>query len=1116
MKKFNFLGILIVLSTVAFGQTACDFWYVSPTGTGIDGTPTAPVDFEYALSNVTPARNHIRVLGGTYTYTDKVALVSDVVIEGGYQISGSDWVLSSNVSTNFVINPPLEVVNAGGTDVGHYIGFEAVGLSNFVLRNLNISVQSAGASGTTSDRGNSIYGVYLEGCSDYTFSRVVVNTGNASDGLDGADGADGLIGVGGDPGSAGNCDGCFFPWCNSGSGAPGGAGGLGGGGTAAGSAGTGVNGGGGGKGGNGGREGNNSGQSGQTGGGVVGSAAATTGGGAAGGGGDPGGDGSNGSNGVSGADGANGSTSPAGVAASGFFIPGSIADAGANGIAGKGGRGGGGGGGQGCSLCDDGPGNAGGGAGGGGQAGTGGVGGTGGGSAYGIFAWSNGANADVIDSDLAPGAAGNGGQGGAGGDGANGGQGDSGATTCSSEIGEGGDGGNGGNGGNGGDGADGADGVSISIEVDGTAANVAGTSIPANYNPVTVLQNQGCTNSEILVTKNGGSFDLGAMGGAVLVNDIDPTTSSYTVGASSVAVYYSTLGIQDVVISGVRYNDYVDVVTNRPLPALAVLNDGAPVTTACEGLILDMNTDDGSLSYDWAIVKNGVAVVPTGGNGDTATTHLFDDIGTYHVRLRVKDECCGWSIPVYQEVTITPGPVVNLGVTDTSICQQNAIDFDAGGGYIDYLWEPNGDTTQVTTVNTTGIYTVTVTDANGCSGEGQVQVSATPPINLIVTPDGPTSFCVGGEVTLTSDAGFNDYLWSDGATTGEELTVTQSGDYYVSVVDNLGCTGISQIVQVSVNALPNAAIAANGPISFCPGDSVVLNAPAGYPTYVWSNSDNDESTTILEAGTVTVTVTNDQGCENTGSVDVVIYPQPNPVIIPGGPLTFCFGDDVVLSLDEGYSSYLWSSGSSAPTITVTEAGEYGVSVLDANGCVDSTLLANPVTVEVWDPEPIVVQNGDSLVITNPGDFTSVQWYYNGVPISGGVGNVYVVTESGNYTAVGTDANGCEGSSFNYEMTCCVGIEEASIVSRLVLYPNPTDGIITLEADFLESSQIQLNLYDVRGKRQFANVIQSPVSNIREAIDMSELPSGVYSLQIIAGDRSLVRRVILQQEAALFL
>jgi hypothetical protein len=452
---------------------------------------------------------------------------------------------------------------------------------------------------------------------------------------------------------------------------------------------------------------------------------------------------------------------------------------------------------------------------------------------------------------------------------------------------------------------------------------------------------------------------------------------------------------------------------------------------------------------------------------------------------------------------------VDLGVTDTSICSQNTFELDAGAGYTDYLWAPTGDTNQITTIDATGVYTVTVIDANGCSGEGQVQVNATPPINLIVTPDGPTSFCVGGEVTLTSDTGFDDYLWSDGSTTVEELTVTQSGDYYVSVVDNLGCTGLSQIVQVSVNALPNAAIAADGPISFCDGDSVVLNAPAGYPSYLWSDTSVNESITVLEAGVVTVTVTNDQGCINTGSVDVVLYPEANPVIVADGPLAFCFGDDVVLSLGEGYSSYLWSSGSSTPTVTVTESGEYGVSVLDLNGCVDSTLLASPVDVTVWDPEPIIQQTGDSLVITNATDFVSFQWHLNGNIIPGGIGAVYVITASGNYTVTATDDNGCDGSSFNYEMTCCVGIEEAAIVSRLLLYPNPTEGVIILEADFLQSSQVQLNLFDVQGKRQYDRLLSDPISILRESIDIRELSAGVYSLQIVVGGHSLVRRIILQ-------
>jgi hypothetical protein len=597
------------------------------------------------------------------------------------------------------------------------------------------------------------------------------------------------------------------------------------------------------------------------------------------------------------------------------------------------------------------------------------------------------------------------------------------------------------------------------------------------------------------------------MGGALLVNDVDPSTSSYTVGASSVGVYYTTTGMQSVVISGVAYNDYLNLVTPRALPSLNVLLDGLPVTGACEGIMLDMSTDGGSAEYDWAVVSNGNAVVPTGGTGDTASYHAFTDLGTYYVRLRVKDECCGWSIPVYQEITITPGPVVDLGVTDTTICQQNTLEFDAGPGYDSYLWSPTGDTTQVTTVDNMGIYSVVVTDANGCSGEGQVQVGVSPPIQLIVTPDGPTSFCVGNDVTLSSASGFAAYLWSDGTTTSESLTVSQSGDYFVSVVDNLGCTGLSQIVQVSVNALPNAAISADGPVSFCQGDSVALTAPAGYPTYNWSTSSTLESTTVSTTQEVTVTVTNSAGCSNTDSIDVLVFTVPNPVIDGDGPLSFCFGDHVVLSLGQGYSSYLWSSGSNTPIITVTETGEYGVSVLDFNGCLDSTLIANPVSVTVWDPEPLVVQTGDSLVVTNSGDFASIQWYLNGNQISGAFGAVHVITESGNYTAVGVDVNGCEGSSFIYEMTCCVGVDEVGVVSRMRVYPNPSDGIFTLEVNLNRAEKVEIIVSDLRGKQQYSLAKHTSVSSVLETLDLRHLASGVYSMQLVAGERSLFRKLI---------
>ena len=114
-----------------------------------------------------------------------------------------------------------------------------------------------------------------------------------------------------------------------------------------------------------------------------------------------------------------------------------------------------------------------------------------------------------------------------------------------------------------------------------------------------------------------------------------------------------------------------------------------------------------------------------------------------------------------------------------------------------------------------------------------------------------------------------------------------------------------------------------------------------------------------------------------------------------------------------------------------------------------SLQSTPVTVTVWTPDPLVLESGDSLIMTNPGDFVSYQWFYGAgpsslAPIPGATDGTYVITERGYYQVCVVDANGCEGCSFVYEMTCCVGIEEASFEGNVSVYPNPNNGQFTVE------------------------------------------------------------------------
>lgn len=1105
-KHLSALAAIVLMASFAFGQQPCDFWYVSPTGSGTLGTPDNPTDLQYAIDNADPTRNHVRLLSGNYTFGSKILMAGNVILEGGYQVSGSDWVLSSGGATSLNINPTLETMNVSGTDVGYYIGVEAVGVSNFELRNLTLNVQLAGASGTTSDRGNSIYGLYMSGCSNYEISRVEVNTGDASNGVSGDDGSDGANGGNASDGQLGDCDGCFWPWC-SGAGVPGGAGGIGAGGTAAGADGTGLNGGGGGKGGDGGIEGDNDGQAGQQGGGVNGSPANTTGGGGGGNGGDPGGIGSAGFAGADGSNGGNGTTVPNGAVTSGYFIPGAQADAGADGLAGKGGRGGGGGGGQGCSLCDDGAGNGGGGGGGGASAGSGGTGGTGGGSTYGIFAWSNGAGGQLIDADVTPGAAGSGGSGGDGGDGGTGGSAGSGATECTSEVGAGANGGAGGDGGDGGDGADGDNGDAVPVFEDGSTITQSGTGIPTGFSPVVVAQFQGCTNSEIGLEKNGGDFDLAAMGNPMLVNNVDPLTTTYATTQDNISVYYSAVGEHDVVVTGTTYHNFVSINATRPLPTMEVIQDGVPVTALCGSADIELSTTDVGTDYDWAIVHNGVATPATGGNGDSTTTHTFGVTnGTYYVRLRVKDECCGWSIPVYTELTVAPPIEVNVG-PDTLVCPGGSLTFDAGSGFADYEWSTL-ENTQSITVSTTGVFGVTVTDANGCTGYDEVAVGIAPPLSPLVTASGPTTICAGDTIILSAGSGYADYLWSDGFTVTEDLIVTSSGDFVVNVTDDLGCTGASAVVQVNVNSLPNAIINPGSTQHICEGDSVTLTALAGYD-YVWSGGLGvDQSVTVNTAGSYSVTVTDDNGCENTSaSTEVQVHTADVPTIDVDGPLSFCKGGSVVLDAGPGYSSYLWTSGSTTQSITVTESGTYSVTVMDPYGCIDSTLLPDPVTVTVWDPQPELSTVNDTIWVVNAAEFSTFQWYLDGVEVSGATGANLTIQQTGLYTCVVTDANGCTATSQVYDLICCVGVEDLGVVSLLSLQPNPSEGEFVLRLNSNESVDISMSILDAMGRRVIDSEMIERSTALTKVIDLTEFPDGVYFLNMDVSGQRISRKLV---------
>jgi hypothetical protein len=368
-------------------------------------------------------------------------------------------------------------------------------------------------------------------------------------------------------------------------------------------------------------------------------------------------------------------------------------------------------------------------------------------------------------------------------------------------------------------------------------------------------------------------------------------------------------------------------VTVNPNPAPTIGLSGP--ATFCEG-------DDVVL----AIVSPGTVLWSTGDVGPLLTV---DNTGSYWATLTDANGCSGNSDTV--QVTVLPNPTPII-VTDgtPSFCVGEPVNLTTGV-YASYLWS-NGATTQGISLMTSGNFTVTVTDANGCVGTSpQVVVGINPNPTPTISPDGQVEICAGETVTLTSAPAIT-YLWSTGETT-QSIVVSTAGIYNVFAEDINGCTAISSDVIVVVNPLPTPTIVAGGPLDFCDGGSVLLSTQV-YASYEWSTGSVASTITATGSGNYTVTVTDVNGCEGTSpAVTVTEFPVPVVTVTPSGPTDLCAGGSVELTANAA-SSYVWSTGETTQSIIVNTAGSYSVTITDANGCTatsapgerDNTAIAN--------------------------------------------------------------------------------------------------------------------------------------------------------------------------------
>lgn len=279
----------------------------------------------------------------------------------------------------------------------------------------------------------------------------------------------------------------------------------------------------------------------------------------------------------------------------------------------------------------------------------------------------------------------------------------------------------------------------------------------------------------------------------------------------------------------------------------------------------------------------------------------------------------------------------------TTICQGETVTLNTttNATGASYLWS-NGATTSSIDASASGAYTVTVTSARGCTKvSAPVSVTVnTNPAAPVITPNGPTSFCTGGSVQLSSSYASGN-VWSTAETT-QAIMVSTSGTFTVTHTDGNGCASTSSAVTTSVGSAPKPTISITGDVEFCQGGDVVLTASES-DSYMWNNNATTRSITVSASGNYTVSVTNADACDGTGTSDAVTVtahsnPSANATYAEDGlEVTFT-------NSSTGGSSYIWDFGDNGfsiledPSHTYDAPGTYDVTLIveNANDCSDTT------------------------------------------------------------------------------------------------------------------------------------------------------------------------------------
>jgi hypothetical protein len=321
--------------------------------------------------------------------------------------------------------------------------------------------------------------------------------------------------------------------------------------------------------------------------------------------------------------------------------------------------------------------------------------------------------------------------------------------------------------------------------------------------------------------------------------------------------------------------------------------------------------------------------------------------------------------------------------------------------------------------------------------------------------------------------------------------------------------GIDSTNTITLTVNPAAVVNLGSNVSLCTGESVTLTA-GSFMLYHWNESmAYTPSVTVDTAGIFILEAWNQFSCK--GSDTVVVSVNPVLHVSLGNDTSSC--GNYNLNAGSGAASYSWNNGlGTSQVFTVTTTGTYYVLVTAPGGCQSGdTILVTVNSVPVFNlGNDTSITNRDTIVLNGPSGSYTYYW--------AGIGsNAQSLMIIGNETSLGlhsyslqvTNTSGCTASDAINVTILLNEINEVNSDELINLYPNPTNGIITLQFNEGNYKEYKLEIINILGQTLQTSTIESGVSGMNPRLDLSNLPKGNYFIKLSSSDKTYFKKITLQ-------